>query len=123
MDRLNGFLRRKSAKKDSDVTVEPVVESNMKGQCRQWKPITLRRPFLFAVILVTLGLLALLQVLVVYDQQHDGILFASKISELGAGHVFLYRYFPTILSVSYGLIWHWIDVDTRRIEQIGRAHV
>jgi len=56
------------------------------------------------------------QVLVIYDQQHDGILFAMKISELGAGYIFLYRYFPTIISVSYGLVWHWIDVDTRRAE-------
>lgn len=116
MDRFNGFLRKESAKKGFDVTVKPVAESTMKGQCRQWKPITLHRPFLFGVILVALGLLALIQFLVVYDQHHDGILFASNISELGTGRIFLYRYFPTILAVSYGLFWHWIDVDTRRIE-------
>jgi hypothetical protein len=115
MDRLNGFLRRDSAKEAFDVTVESVPE-NSTPRLRQWKPVTLRRPFLSAVILVTLGLLALVQILVIYDQRHGGILFAIKISQLGAGHIFLYRYFPTIISVSYGLIWHWIDIDARRVE-------
>lgn len=116
MDRLNGFLRQDSSKKPFLVTVESFAEKTPEVKCQRWKPITLRRPFLLAVILVTLGLLALVQILVIYDQRHDGILFATKISDLGAGHIFLYRYFPTIISVSYGLAWHWIDVDTRRIE-------
>jgi hypothetical protein len=101
MDRFNGFLRRDSAKKASEVTIKAIPEIEMESKCRQWKPVTLRRPFLVSVILVTLGLLALVQVLVIYDQRHDGILFASKISELGMGYIFLYRYFPTIISVSY----------------------
>lgn len=88
----------------------------MDARYRLWKPLTFRRLFLLALILVTLGLLILVQVLVLYDRSHDGILFAPKISELGAGHIFLYRYLPTIISVSYGLIWHWIDIDARRIE-------
>jgi hypothetical protein len=116
MDRFNGFLRRDSAKKDFDVTVEAVPETRMESKCQRWKPITLRRPFLLVVALITLGLLALVQFLVIYDQHHDGLLFATKISDLGAGYIFLYRYFPTIISVSYGLIWHWIDIDARRIE-------
>lgn len=116
MDRFNGFLRRNPSKKTIDVTVEPVSETTLESKCQRWKPVTLRRPFLLAVILITLGLLVLVQVLVIYDQNHDGILFATKISELGAGHIFLYRYFPTIISVSYGLIWHWIDIDARRVE-------
>jgi hypothetical protein len=116
MDRFNGFLRRDSAKKASEVTIKAVPEIEMESKFRRWKPITFRRPFLLAVALITLGILALVQVLVIYDQRHSGILFATKISELGAGYIFLYRYFPTIISVSYGLIWHWIDVDARRIE-------
>jgi hypothetical protein len=88
----------------------------MDTKFKQWKPITLHRPFLFAVISITLGLLALVQVLVIYDQHQDGILFAPKISQLGAGHLFLYRYLPTILAVTYAFVWHWIDVDTRRVE-------
>jgi hypothetical protein len=99
-----------------DVTVEAIPEIEMKSKFRRWKPITLRRPFLLAVALITLILLALVQVLIVYDQRHDGILFATKVSQLGTGYIFLYRYFPTIISVSYGLIWHWIDIDARRIE-------
>jgi hypothetical protein len=115
MDRLNGFFRRDSAKKAFEVTIESVPETQT-PRLGHWKPVTLRRPFLSAVVLVTLGLLALVQVLVIYDQRHDGILFATKISQLGAGYTFLYRYLPTIISVSYGLIWHWVDIDARRVE-------
>ena len=116
MDRFNGFLRRDTAKKEFDVTTKAVSEIKMESKLRRWKPITLRRPFLLAVALITLGIFALVQVLIIYDERHNGILFAPKISELGAGYIFLYRYFPTIISVSYGLIWHWIDIDARRIE-------
>lgn len=116
MDRFNGFLRRNSDKKVSEVTIKAIPEIEMKPKLRRWKPVTLRRPFLLAVALTTLGILVLVQVLVTYDQRHNGILFATKISELGAGYIFLYRYFPTIIAVSYGLIWHWIDIDARRIE-------
>jgi hypothetical protein len=116
MDRFNGFFRRDSAKKVIDITIEPVSETAIEVKRRHWKPVTLRRPFLLAVALITLGLLVVVQLLIVYDQRYDGILFATKISELGAGYIFLYRYLPTIISVSYGLIWHWIDIDARRIE-------
>jgi hypothetical protein len=115
VNRFNSFFRE-PAKKYPNATVEPILEKTTNAGFKQWKPITLRRPFLFGVISITLGLLALVQLLVIYDQRRDGILFASKISELGAGHLFLYRYLPTILAVTYAFVWHWIDVDTRRIE-------
>ena len=115
MNRFNSFFREHT-KKFPNATVEPILETDTDGNPKRWKPVTLRRPFLLAVISITLGLLALVQVLVIYDQLHDGILFAPKISELGAGHLFLYRYLPTILAVTYAFVWHWIDIDTRRIE-------
>jgi hypothetical protein len=115
MNRFNSFFREPT-KKFPNATVEPILETTTDATFKQWKPVTLRRPFLFAVISITLGLLALVQVLVIYDQHQGGIMFAPKISELGAGYLFLYRYLPTILAVTYAFVWHWIDVDTRRIE-------
>jgi len=115
VSRFNSFFRE-SAKNPPNATVEPILETESDTEFKQWKPVTLRRPFLLAVISITLGLLALVQVLVLYDQNHDGILFAPKISELGAGYIFLYRYLPTILAVTYAFVWHWIDIDTRRVE-------
>ena len=111
VSRFNGSFQD-SAKKTPNATVEPILETTADNTFKQWKPLTLRRPFLFAVIAITLGLLALVQVLVIYDQHQDGILFAPKISELGAGYLFLYRYLPTIIAVTYAFVWHWIDVDT-----------
>jgi hypothetical protein len=115
MYRFNSFFRE-PATKEPYAAVEPILKTATDAKFKQWKPFTLRRPFLIGVILITLGLLALVQLLVIYDQHYDGILFASKISKIGAGHLFLYRYLPTILAVTYAFIWHWIDVDTRRIE-------
>jgi len=115
VNRFNSFFREFDIKAPN-TTVAPILETDSDNKFKQWKPIALRRPFLFAVISITLGLLALVQVLVIYDQHQKGILFASKISELGAGYLFLYRYLPTILAVTYAFVWHWIDVDTRRIE-------
>ncbi|KAM0699157.1 hypothetical protein Q7P36_001203 [Cladosporium allicinum] len=115
VNRFNSVFRE-SAQKSPNATVDPILETDTDNIFRQWKPITLRRRFLFPVISVTLGLLALVQILVIYDQHHGGILFAPKISELGAVYLFLYRYLPTIIAVTYAFIWHWIDIDTRRVE-------
>ncbi|KAL1586528.1 hypothetical protein WHR41_05262 [Cladosporium halotolerans] len=111
MNRINSLFRDAS-KKAPSATVEAVPE--IKGQ--QWKPMTLRRPFLLTIIAITLALIALIQVLVIKDRQNDGLLFAPDIGEVGAFDTFLHRYLPTIVAVLYSIAWTWVDLDTKRIE-------
>lgn len=111
---------RPKALKDPFVEVIPLPRTEGEGKdvptARFWKPISLRTPFLLTVILVSFGLVAVLQVLLLQSQRNDGVLFASKIKDLPLKRSFLYLYFPTILSVLYGLVWSWIDLDAKRME-------
>lgn len=116
MNRINSFFRDTATKKEPDVTVAVIPEAKPDTKLRRWKPTTLRRPFLLAVICITLGLLALVQALVIKDERNDGLLFAPRISELGAFDTFLHQYLPTTIAVLFGLLWSWIDLDVRRIE-------
>ena len=101
-----------SPKKNTVLTVTALADETHK----RWKPLTLQRPFLLAVLLITLALLALVQVLVIQDEREEGLLTASKISQLGAFDTFLHAYLPTILAVLYSLVWSWVDLDVKRIE-------
>ncbi|KAK3702510.1 hypothetical protein LTR37_014872 [Vermiconidia calcicola] len=62
------------------------------------------------------SLIASVEILVRTSRRDNGILFASKIDDLPRSKSLGYRYLPTLLAVLYGLLWGWIDLDTRRIE-------
>lgn len=81
-----------------------------------WKPVSLKAPFLLAVIFVSIALVAVLQFLLVRSQRNGGIIFAVDVNALPLRTSFLYLYLPTIVAVVYGFLWNWIDLDVRRIE-------
>ncbi|KAF1986545.1 hypothetical protein K402DRAFT_404272 [Aulographum hederae CBS 113979] len=85
-------------------------------QTRRWKPHSLRIPFLVGIIVISLGLLAALQVLLTRSQKDGGLLFASRINDLPIGQTFAYLYLPTVIAVSYSFLWTWIDLDAKRLE-------
>jgi Protein of unknown function (DUF3433) len=85
------------------------IESN-------WKPVSLRAPFLLAVIIVSIALVIALQLLLFQSQRDGGILFAKNVNSLPLSTTFPYLYLPTIIAVIYGFMWSWIDLDVRRIE-------
>jgi hypothetical protein len=82
----------------------------------RWKPSSLRLPFLIGVILISLALILVLQILLRQSKLDGGILFAPNINALPLSTTFPYLYLPTILSVFYGFLWAWIDLDIRRLE-------
>ncbi|THY32142.1 hypothetical protein D6D00_01758 [Aureobasidium pullulans] len=81
-----------------------------------WKPISLRLPFLQFMLLATISTIIILQSLLYKSQTQGGILFAPSIDELPLSAAFSYLYAPTIIAVIYGFLWSWIDHDTKRME-------
>ncbi|GAB7364226.1 hypothetical protein MBLNU230_g4775t2 [Neophaeotheca triangularis] len=91
---------------------ERAPQSNL----RPWRPVSLRYPFLLGVLASTIGLIVVLQYLLARSQRDQGILFAKNINDLPISRTFGYTYGPTIVSVVFGLLWNWIDVDVKRLE-------
>ncbi|KAG9609621.1 hypothetical protein KCV01_g3674, partial [Aureobasidium melanogenum] len=81
-----------------------------------WKPTSLRLPFLTFILLATCALIIVLQWLLYKSQTDGGVVFAPNINDLPLSHTFGYLYAPTIVAVTYGLLWNWIDLDIKRME-------
>jgi hypothetical protein len=43
-------------------------------------------------------------------------MFASNVNDISLSASIPYLYLPTIISVLYGFLWTWVDLDIRRLE-------
>ena len=50
------------------------------------------------------------------SSKHGGVLIAESLSDTHPALVFTYLYLPTTVSVLYGAVWAWIDLDVKRLE-------
>ncbi|THZ31839.1 hypothetical protein D6C91_00634 [Aureobasidium pullulans] len=111
--------RQEPSPDDTQVAREEVKHCKMTDKdaaVHNWKPISLRLPFLQFMLLATISTIIILQSLLYKSQTQGGILFAPSIDELPLSVAFSYRYAPTIIAVIYGFLWSWIDHDTKRME-------
>lgn len=65
---------------------------------------------------ITLGLITIVAICLAKSQAQQGLIFSRDISDLKFWESFSYLYLPTVISVLYGLLWSWIDLDARRFE-------
>jgi hypothetical protein len=83
-----------------------------------WKPITLQYPALLSFIIISLSLIAILEVLYHFSKGDNGggLAFGATVGDLSATASFSYLYLPTVLAVVYSMLWNWIDLDAKRLE-------
>lgn len=82
-----------------------------------WKPKTLRAPVLGSFIVISLGLIAILELLNKYSSSRDGgLVQVPSINDLPLYGVLGYQYLPTVISVCYSMLWSWVDLDVKRLE-------
>jgi hypothetical protein len=97
------------------VSEEEVPDSTRESQ-KAWKPRTLSIATLISAAIFTGGLAVILGILQWQNNRHGALFFASTLGGFSFSENFLYRYFPTIIVVLYGLAWSWIDLDVKRLE-------
>ncbi|PVH77159.1 hypothetical protein DL98DRAFT_591555 [Cadophora sp. DSE1049] len=98
---------------------KPWVPSRSQDSHGGWKPATLRSPILGAFVLISVIIIAALEVLSHIssrDANGGGLVFAADVESLPTTAMFGYLYFPTILAVCYSMIWSWVDLDVKRLE-------
>ncbi len=88
------------------------------GSEPSWKPVTLRPPMLLSMIAFAAVLIAALEYLSRLSEREGGIVFST--GSLPAYVTFINLYLPTILAVTLGMLWTWIDLDARRLEPFFR---
>jgi len=83
---------------------------------RPWRPLTQKAYFLLAVVLASVGIIAVLQSFLHRSQRDSGIVFAPNVNDLPAGQTFCYLYLPTIIALTLSFAWTWIDLDVKRLQ-------
>lgn len=81
-----------------------------------WKPFTFKAGFLVPLLFITCGFVVALEVLNRISDQNGGILFANNLDSYLVWQTFLYRYLPTIIAVTYGMVLAILDLDVKRLE-------
>lgn len=80
-----------------------------------WKPFSMRWPYLLALILISL-LLAVGVQLIYQSSTRTPLMRFSTPEEIDPFHYFVLRFVPTLVTVTYGVLWQITDVEVQRLE-------
>ncbi|KAI0019226.1 hypothetical protein F4780DRAFT_455216 [Xylariomycetidae sp. FL0641] len=80
-----------------------------------WKPFSMRNLYLSFLIVLSV-VLAIVQELLYQKSATKPLLMFKKSTDIGAGFYFLFKFMPTIITVTYGVLWQNTDFEVRRLE-------
>ncbi|KAL2196460.1 hypothetical protein P885DRAFT_69494 [Corynascus similis CBS 632.67] len=80
-----------------------------------WKPFSLRGPYLVSLIVLSLALAACVEVLYRSSAQVPLVSFRAP-SEVPPAEYFAIKFLPMIVAVSYGVLWQITNFDVMRLE-------
>ncbi|KAI1738900.1 hypothetical protein F4680DRAFT_423296 [Xylaria scruposa] len=81
-----------------------------------WKPFSMRWPYLLFMILLSV-LLGIVQEIVYQMSRRPGGLFHfTSAEDLNPGLYFVFKFVPTIITVTYGVLWQNTDFEVKRLE-------
>jgi hypothetical protein len=77
-----------------------------------WKPFSMRWPYLSGLIIISVVLSAAQEYLL-----HKGALYKFKTAEsLSTWNYFTFKYLPTLVAVTFGVLWQVTDFEVKRLE-------
>ncbi|KAK8045135.1 hypothetical protein PG993_005159 [Apiospora rasikravindrae] len=80
-----------------------------------WRPFSMRWPYLLALILLSL-LLAVGVQLIYQSSTREPLLKFTTPEDIDPFHYFVLRFVPTLVTVTYGVLWQITDVEVQRLE-------
>ncbi|TQN75324.1 hypothetical protein CSHISOI_00085 [Colletotrichum shisoi] len=80
-----------------------------------WKPFSMRWPYLTALISLSIALAIMVEFLYQRSRTHPLISFRFP-AEVPGLEYFAVKFLPTILSVTYGVLWQVTDFEVKRLE-------
>ncbi|KAF2277416.1 uncharacterized protein EI97DRAFT_361569, partial [Westerdykella ornata] len=81
-----------------------------------WRPIVFKPPYLIFLTLVSLGLAGIQESLFRRSNAKGGLMQFLGLNDISVPEYFLWRYFPTIVTVTYGVAYQLVDVEAKRLE-------
>lgn len=80
-----------------------------------WKPFSMRWPYLLMLILLSVTLAGMTEALYRSSAKTPLVSFTSP-QQIKPGTYFVIKFLPTIAAVIYGVIWQMTDLEVRRLE-------
>jgi len=80
-----------------------------------WRPFSMRAPYLLMLIVLSIGLGGIQEALFQISEQKPLVTFHSP-SEIPVGEYFAFKFVPTLVAVSYGVLWQITDFEVKRLE-------
>ncbi|RFU77980.1 spray [Trichoderma arundinaceum] len=80
-----------------------------------WKPFSMRWPYLASLILLSVALAVMQEVLFQMYREKGLVKFTSP-DQVSQGLQFVIKFGPTLLAVIYGVLWQFTDFEVRRLE-------
>lgn len=80
-----------------------------------WKPFSMRWPYLVALIALSIAL-AIMVELLYQRSRHDPLLKFRSPADVPGEQYFAVKFLPTMLSVTYGVLWQITDFEVKRLE-------
>lgn len=80
-----------------------------------WKPFSMRWPYLLSLIVLSIGLGGIQEVVYQVSARKPLMTFRTP-SEIPPAEYFAFKFLPTIIAVSYGILWQVTDFEVKRLE-------
>ncbi|KAL0942444.1 DUF3433 domain protein [Colletotrichum truncatum] len=80
-----------------------------------WKPFSMRWPYLTVLIALSITLAVMVELLFQRSRSNPLLKFQSP-AEVRGEQYFAVKFLPTILSVTYGVLWQITDFEVKRLE-------
>lgn len=93
----------------------PVPNSEVFFPQANWKPFSMRWPYLTALIVISVTLAACQEYLYQKSAKKPLYEFYSA-SELDTWDYFCFKYLPTLVAVIFGILWQVTDFEVKRLE-------
>ncbi|KAI1199641.1 hypothetical protein F5X97DRAFT_113998 [Nemania serpens] len=112
---LSSMIGPNTVRRDQDAPAPPPEKQVFYPQ-PNWKPFSMRWPYLLFMILLSV-LLGIVQELVYQMSRRPGGLFHfTSARDLDPGLYFVFKFVPTIITVTYGVLWQNTDSEVKRLE-------
>lgn len=81
-----------------------------------WRPFSMRWPWLTMLILLSLGLAGMQEFLFQRYSGNNPLLRFKSPKDVDPGLYFMTKFGPTLIAVVYGVLWQFTDFEVRRLE-------
>ncbi|KAI0514476.1 hypothetical protein F5B22DRAFT_647517 [Xylaria bambusicola] len=113
---LSSMIGPHTVKLDQATSATPPPKKEVFYPRPNWKPFAMRWPYLLFMILLSVALAIVQEFIYQMSRRPGGLLHFTSARDLNPGLYFVFKFVPTIITVTYGVLWQNTDFEVKRLE-------